>query len=145
MLFDPTASTGFLVAKMKKKRQNIKRQRLREVSDENTDTDIDYTEENAKTDIELMRTSVVTEENLDIFKEKAVLTHKYRLKLLLDRTVDLQEIFPYFLVRPDLVSKWVVFGVQTFSILLKHLHFIFYSHRSCTYSINVTIAGILEV
>lgn len=121
MLFNSTADTGILIAKLKTKRQKIKQQRIREKCNENSDADDSndtYLEENAKNDIEFMRTTVVTEENILIFKEKAVLTHKYRMQLLLEKTVDLQETFPYFFVRSDLVRTLYS------SYKLSHLYYI---------------------
>lgn len=63
-----------------------------------------YTEENARSDFEILKSTLVNDENLDFFQEKLKLTRSYRLKILLNKDTDLMENFPYLFVRPELVG-----------------------------------------
>lgn len=94
-------------SKLKKRRQKIRKQRqLEELNDQDELLDSSYTQENAESDFDLLKTTPVSNENIIMFMENLVLTHSYRSKILFDKTIDLQENFPYFFVRPDLVTEF---------------------------------------
>lgn len=53
--------------------------------------------------VEMLKSTVVNESNMDLIKSNLKLTSQYRLKMLHDKSIDLLESFPYFFVDPKLV------------------------------------------
>lgn len=54
-------------------------------------------------DIEILKMTVVSPDNLELIKTKLMSTAKFRLKMLENKSIDLLEFFPYFFTNPELV------------------------------------------
>lgn len=61
-------------------------------------------DEEAKADIDFLKTILVNEENIGLIKEKLIATKSYRLKMMEELEIDLLEMFPYFFTNPSLVK-----------------------------------------
>lgn len=102
---------GWLTARMRKRREAIRKQRDKESARRNVDNELDpgqmeYTEIEAEIDFELLKATVVDDESIEFIKDKLILTQNYRTQILSDLKTDLRECFPYFFVRSDLVSSF---------------------------------------
>lgn len=64
---------------------------------------MEYTDENAKADVELLRTLAVNDINMPIIEEKLMLTLKHRAAICAEHP-NFLERFPYFFTHPALVS-----------------------------------------
>lgn len=51
----------------------------------------------------LLRSTIVTDDTMNLIKDKLRMTAEYRLQLLEDQNLDLLENFPYFFTNPELV------------------------------------------
>lgn len=102
---------GWLAAKMRKRREAIRKQRNKENvhhNAENQTEQIEYTEADAANDFELLKSTMVDDSSIELIKEKLILTQNYRAQILLDMRSDIRESFPYFFVRSDLVSSFSI-------------------------------------
>lgn len=77
--------------------------------------EIEYTESDAKEDFEILKSTVVNDENIDMIQKKLVLTQNYRTQIMSNMKTDLKESFPYFFVRSELVSS---FSTHYFAVSL---------------------------
>lgn len=88
---------------MKKRRQNIRKQQQLENLN-STVVDETYTENDAKNDFEILKSTVITESNINFVKDLLIRTSDYRLNILYDESADLLEHFSFFFAFPDLVG-----------------------------------------
>lgn len=114
MFFNRQKNIGSLMTILKTRRQRNKKQRINEVNEDieiedenvnNISTADEYTEHEAKTDLEFLKSVVVNDNTLSIFKEKLTLTLSYRINLVKDNETDLLVNFPYFFTYPELVNN----------------------------------------
>lgn len=93
----------------------------KECSTEATENDqVDQTEAGYKMDLLLfLKTTVVSEKNLGEFQRNLEETLQDRLKIITNGSVDFSEQFPFFFVRPALVSIFIArfFGTVYIYIL----------------------------
>lgn len=68
-----------------------------------------YTDENAKDDIEFLRTVAVNDTNMPIIEEKLMMTLKHRAVICADNHPNLLERFPYFFTHAGLVGRITAF------------------------------------
>lgn len=66
---------------------------------------IDVTEDQKK-DVELLKATLVNDENMTKIKEKLLSTLSYRLAMMETPELDLLETFPYFFTHSTLVKKY---------------------------------------
>lgn len=64
----------------------------------------------------LLKSLVVTEENMETFIQKLNLTREYRQRMLLEKSINLKEQFPYFFTHPLLV-KIIYFDIFIYNQL----------------------------
>lgn len=69
---------------------------------------MNYSDENAKDDIEFLRTVAVNETSMPIIEEKLMMTLKYRAVICADNP-NLLERFPYFFTHAALVGRVITF------------------------------------
>lgn len=62
-------------------------------------------DEEAKSDIDFLKTVLVNDENIGLIKEKLIATRSYRLKMMEELDIDLLEMFPHFFTNPSLVRR----------------------------------------
>lgn len=79
-----------------------------------------------ETHMEHLKHTIVNDANIDLIKQKLILTQNYRDELLTDIELDLKFKFPFFFTNPELVR---VFGcyykIRIFIILLINFSFCF--------------------
>lgn len=106
MLYRP-GSGGWLYDKIKYLRR-LSSHSKPSTETEDSESDIDNQDNHeklCKNDIEILKTTIVNDDNMKLIKSKLEATSQYRLKMLQDKSIDLLETFPYFFVDPNLVSK----------------------------------------
>lgn len=69
----------------------------------------DCNDEAAAADILYLKSLPINDSNLEIFTQKLNSTREYRQKMLLDKSINLKEQFPYFFVKPELVRLFIDF------------------------------------
>lgn len=109
-LFLNESGGGWLIDRMKKKRSAIRKQREKEDADQIQEREIvtENVEVNVQTDFEILKTTVVTDESMEFIKRKLIITQQYRQQMLSNLNSHLIECFPYFFIRPELVSVFFV-------------------------------------
>lgn len=93
---------GKLGIQLRNKRAAAKRQHVDEI-EENGLTDAE-----AKEMVEVLKTTVVNNRNMDSIKNMLKSTLKYRTQMLNDEQLNLREFFPYFWVSRELVSTNII-------------------------------------
>lgn len=107
MFYNSNKNSGWMLSVLKTRRMAEKKNKDHmDISDSKSSKpdSIMYTDENAKTDVEFLKTCLVTPVTLPVIKEKLLLTTKYRKTMCKDPNTDLRTIFPYFYTHPELVS-----------------------------------------
>lgn len=90
---------------LKVRRLSAKRRKNMPIEEqEEANLTMEYTAENAKADIEFLRTLPVNDTNMAIIEEKLMLTLKYRAAIC-EEHPNFLERFPYFFTHPALVSN----------------------------------------
>lgn len=89
-------------------------EKKRNVNKSNVSMDVSTTEsfinqdeiaEREKTDVELLKITVVNDSNLPYIKAKLQSTLSYRFRSMEKQELDLKENFPYFFTHPTLVTR----------------------------------------
>lgn len=95
-----------MVSVLKVRRLSAKRKKYNAIEDlDGGNLSMVYTDDNAKDDIEFLRTVAVNDTNMPIIEDKLTLTLKYRADIVCaDKRPSLLERFPYFFTHPTLVS-----------------------------------------
>lgn len=81
-------------------------------------------DETAAAEVLLLKSVVVSEENMETIIEKLNLTRQYRQKMLLDKNMNLKEQFPYLFTDLSLV-KWIFLVFSYFCSQLTKIHALF--------------------
>lgn len=97
-MFDP--KFGWAFSRLKYRRGNMK---LAISSELNPVSEEPFSDELAKKEVDLMKTIVVSKQNLPTLKQKLDMTRHYRIKLSSDPKIELKQLFPYFFSNPELV------------------------------------------
>lgn len=97
--------------------------------DSNEDADDENLEEVTQSAVDELRTTVVTEANLDRMKVLLLRTLQYRSKLMKNQSTDLFRTFAYFFTHPQLVTSDFLYHIKRF---YRFVHFVTDSPRLCT-------------
>lgn len=107
LLYNPSKDSGWLVAVLRTRRQANKRDQMNQqmlpLNDSN-DANASYTEDQAKNDIEILRTMQVNQSNMPEITQRLKSTIGLRNGICDDVNVNLLERFPYFFTHSHLVS-----------------------------------------
>lgn len=106
LFYNPSKNSGWFIPVLRARRRNGQNKDANDdESDEvnGSDTCLEYSEENAKADIELLRQTLVHKSTWEIFEQKLKSTIEYRNKICDDENINLLERFPYFFTNPELV------------------------------------------
>lgn len=103
---------GKLNIQLRNKRAAIKRQHV-------VEPDNILTDDEAKEMVEVLKTTVVNNQNIDSIKDMLKSTLKYRTKMLKDEQLNLREYFPYFWVSKELVSINIRYYLICFVIVIQ--------------------------
>lgn len=114
MFYNTSNKSGWILYVLKTRRLALKRDKNIE-SNSNIDKKLEpdtamYSAENAREDVEYMRTALVDPLTMPQIKEKLLLTRKYRTDLCKKPNIDFRTLFPYFFTHPELVSIHYLFG-----------------------------------
>lgn len=101
---------GWLYDKIKnlRRQSNQTKASASSAESEESEPDIDSREENenlCKENVEILKITVVNDNNIALIKSKLEATVQFRRKMLQYKSIDLLENFPYFFVEPKLVRK----------------------------------------
>lgn len=87
------------------------------------ESNIEVNVEKQKEDLEFLKYCVVNEEPNDVLTEKLNSTRELREKILKDENTDIRESFPFFFIKPQLVSIFEIRRVGNSNInLYPQLH-----------------------
>lgn len=111
MFYNSASSSGWIVSALKVRRLAVKRTKnMTNEEPGEANLTINYTEENAKTDIEFLRTVAVNDANMPIIEEKLMMTLKHRALICQsDNHPNLLERFPYSFTHASLVGRTTTF------------------------------------
>lgn len=109
-------NVGWLNCRLKNLREaqnKIKRQQPNNnvETNANSSDDLDYADQElndseANKLIQVLKSTVVGPQTIDLIMAHLASTRKHRHKMLLDKDLDLKQEFPYFFTHPNLVSLW---------------------------------------
>lgn len=100
-----TKGNGFLDLRLRNlRRANAKNGKSNDTENEHENSEpID--EVNIEDEIQVLKSLIVNEGNMNIIVDKLNLTREYRSTLLKRTDIELKEYFPYFFTHPPLVSQ----------------------------------------
>lgn len=102
MFYSSSDNKGWFVPVLKNRRKLASHSN--DESQNNIEYTDEYTEENAKADVDFLRTTALTKSNMTIFEQKLKATMNYRKSICNDANIDLLERFPYFFTHPESVN-----------------------------------------
>lgn len=107
---------GYFITILKKER-GLAKENENSINDQVQDAN--YCVNDARADIEWLKKTVVNAENLPGIKKKLISTAELRTEMLMDKALNILEIFPYFFTSPQLVGarihRFIMFRM-TFTI-----------------------------
>lgn len=106
MFYDQTKNTGWFVSVFKARRVQAKNKKKADANGDNEAEDefAEYGEEEAKEDLEFLRTLVIDNKtDMEMVEQKLKATMEYRKQICNDPNVNLLERVPFFFTHSDLV------------------------------------------
>lgn len=103
---------------------------LHESVAETNETEIELPDEESKEILLFLKSSIVSNENMNMFLAKLDATRSYRSKILFHIELNLKEGFPYFFTNPELVGinnfqiHSIILSFQIKIICIRLFHFI---------------------